>query len=116
MVTGHEALIERLQLPDLDDRHVLAAAIHAGASLIVTANIKDFPAQVLEGHGVRAIKPDDFVMTLVEARSDLVLASLRLQRARLRKPPSDQVAFLLSLEKCRMLKLVTWVRDQSEPI
>jgi PIN domain len=116
MVTGHEGLIEGLQLPDLDDRHVLAAAIHAGASLIVTENIKDFPARILEGHGVQAIRPDDFVMALVASRPDLVLASLRLQRARLKKPPSDQVEFLQALEKCRMLKLVAWVRDQPEPI
>lgn len=31
LVTGHEPLIETLQLPDPDDRHVLAAAIKAGA-------------------------------------------------------------------------------------
>jgi PIN domain len=116
MVTGHEGLIEGLQLPDRDDRHVLAAAIYAGASLIVTENIKDFPTRILEGHGVRAVRPDDFVMALVAQRPDLVLASLRLQRARLKKPPSNQVEFLQALEKCRLSKLVAWVRDQSEPI
>ena len=42
-VTGHEYLIDQLTLPDPDDRHVLAAAIHAGADLIVTANLTDFP-------------------------------------------------------------------------
>ena len=31
VVTGHEALVEGLQLPDASDRHVLAAAIRAGA-------------------------------------------------------------------------------------
>jgi hypothetical protein len=115
-VTGHEGLIEGLQLPDLDDRHVLAAAIHAGASLIVTENLKDFPAQVLEEHGVQAIRPDDFVMALVASRPDLILVSLRLQRVRLKKPPSDQVEFLQALEKCRILRLVAWVRDQTEPV
>jgi hypothetical protein len=32
LVTGHEHLIEGLDLPDPDDRHVLAAAIRANAS------------------------------------------------------------------------------------
>ena len=43
LVTGYEFLIPRLTLPDPDDRHVLAAAIRAGADLIVTANLSDFP-------------------------------------------------------------------------
>ena len=38
LVTGHEALIEKLSLPDPSDRHVLAAAIRARASVIVTLN------------------------------------------------------------------------------
>lgn len=43
-VTGYEHLISRLDLPDLNDRHVLAAAIHAEAQVIVTRNLRDFPA------------------------------------------------------------------------
>jgi len=39
LVTGYEALIPTLTLPDVDDRHVLAAAIHGGAGLIVTFNL-----------------------------------------------------------------------------
>jgi predicted nucleic acid-binding protein len=40
LVTGHEPLIEGLKLPDPEDRHVLAAAIKAGAQVIVTRNLK----------------------------------------------------------------------------
>ena len=36
LVTGHEPLIEGLELPDPDDRHVLAAAIRCNAQVIVT--------------------------------------------------------------------------------
>ncbi len=36
VTTGYEDLIPSLTLPDNDDRHVLAAAIRSGASVIVT--------------------------------------------------------------------------------
>src|SRR6202050_1213100 len=47
LVTGYEDLIEGLQLPDPDDRHVLAAAIRGRADVIITANVRDFPADIL---------------------------------------------------------------------
>ncbi len=46
LVMGYESLITGLNLPDPDDRHVLAAAIKCGANAIVTLNLKDFPAAV----------------------------------------------------------------------
>jgi hypothetical protein len=42
LVRGYEHLIPGLALPDPNDRHVLAAAIRAGASVIVTCNLADF--------------------------------------------------------------------------
>lgn len=60
-VTGYEHLIDQLDLPDTDDRHVLAAAIHAGAEVIVTRNLRDFPAEHLSAWEVQAQHPDDFL-------------------------------------------------------
>lgn len=54
LVTGFEYLIPSIRLPDPDDRHVAAAAIHSGASLIVTFNLKDFPAEVLKPYNLVA--------------------------------------------------------------
>ncbi len=54
LVTGFEHLIPSITLPDPDDRHVVAAAIHSGASLIVTYNLKDFSAEVLEPYNLEA--------------------------------------------------------------
>jgi predicted nucleic acid-binding protein len=46
-ITGYESLTESIKLPDANDRHVLAAAIRAHAQLIVTSNLRDFPAEEL---------------------------------------------------------------------
>jgi len=53
-----------LDLPDAADKHVLAVAISAGADLILTQNLRDFPARALFAHGLRAESPDAFVMRL----------------------------------------------------
>jgi len=47
LVSGYEPLIAALDLPDPNDRHVLAAAIKAKAQIIVTKNLRDFPAERL---------------------------------------------------------------------
>src|SRR5260370_1154295 len=44
LIEGYEYLVAELDLPDPNDRHVLAAAIHAEVDQIVTANLSDFPA------------------------------------------------------------------------
>src|SRR4051812_35147244 len=54
MVSGHERLIAAMT-NDEKDRHVAAAAVKAGAQVIVTSNIKDF---VPLPEGVEAQSPD----------------------------------------------------------
>ena len=54
LVTGYERLINAVTLPDPDDRHVLAAAIRAGADIIVTFNLNDFPEKYLMPYGIEA--------------------------------------------------------------
>ncbi|HEX6523199.1 MAG TPA: PIN domain-containing protein [Streptosporangiaceae bacterium] len=62
LVSGYEPLIDGLDLPDPDDRHVLAAAIKADAQVIVTWNLKDFPEEKLAPWNMRARSPDKFVL------------------------------------------------------
>lgn len=64
LVEDFEQLEAGLQLPDEDDRHVLAAAIKCNAQVIVTFNLKDFPEGELNKWGIEAISPDDFVAEL----------------------------------------------------
>ncbi len=72
LVTGYEDLIASLSLPDPDDRHVLAAAIRADADVIVTYNLKDFPAETLAPFDIEAQHPDDFLVSLLDQAPGVV--------------------------------------------
>jgi predicted nucleic acid-binding protein len=87
LVTGWEPLVDALQLPDPDDRHVLAAAIRAHAGVIVTYNTHDFPDDVLEPFGVAAQHPDTFLSNLLELAPAAVVQVLQEQIAALVNPP-----------------------------
>lgn len=65
-IEGWEALEPSLSLPDLNDRHVLAAAIKGGAAVIVTDNIRDFPLRALAEHGLERRPADLFLRDLVD--------------------------------------------------
>ncbi len=94
LVTGYEALCAGLTLPDPDDRHVLAAAIKCNASVIVTFNLKDFPADVLHAFEVEAVHPDDFIADLFDLDQVAVLEAAQAQRASLKNPPRTVQEFL----------------------
>ena len=87
LVTGHEGLIEQLQLPDADDRHVLAAAIRSQAGVIVTFNLKDFPSDALAPYNVEAQHPDEFISHQFDLSPAAVAAAVRDQRLALKNPP-----------------------------
>lgn len=48
LVEGWEDIESSFALPDPDDRHVVAAAIPGRADTIVTANLGDYPEDLLE--------------------------------------------------------------------
>lgn len=98
-VTGYEQLIEGLSLPDLNDRHVLAAAIRCGAGAIVTYNLKDFPVANLEPFGVEAQHPDHFLAHLLSLAPAQFRRAAEQVRQRLRNPPVDIPAYHDILER-----------------
>lgn len=110
-VTGYEHLIDGLVLPDPDDRHVLAGAIHGGASVIVTANLRHFPAAPLAAHGIMAQHPDVFVRALIEDDAEAVVAAVAEHRAALTNPPKTPNEYLAMLERHRMTETVAALRS-----
>jgi hypothetical protein len=71
MVTGFEPLV-KLMTNEEKDRHVLAAAVRGGAEIILTFNVRDFPPDCLELWSVRAIHPQDYLLTLYEINKQQV--------------------------------------------
>jgi hypothetical protein len=95
MVTGHEPLITAMK-NDAKDRHVAAAAVKAGAQVIVTANLKDF-RELPEG--IEAQSPDDFLCNLLDLDPEGMLEVIRKQAADLTRPTHTVEELLRALEK-----------------
>ena len=98
MVRGHAQWVDRVQLPDPDDCHVVSAAIAAGATLIVTFNLRDFPAPALAPFDIDAIHPDGFIVQLLDEQPAFLRSALAIQR-RLVKPPVTFEAYVARLEE-----------------
>ena len=88
MVRGYESLIEQLDLPDEDDRHVLAAAIRVGADAIITQNLKDFPKSALSSLGIVALNADAFLAGVIQKNPTKALRAFK-QMVKQRKRPTQ---------------------------
>jgi hypothetical protein len=84
-ILGYESLISALVLPDPNDRHVLAAAIVGSADVIVTKNLKDFPADTLAQFGIEAQHPDVFLIHQRGLNEGQFLTCVRTCRRRLKR-------------------------------
>jgi predicted nucleic acid-binding protein len=111
-VRDYELLAENLVLPDEDDRHVLAAAIRAGAQVIVTMNLRDFPSEALAPFDVEAQHPDTFVLQLLSLDPGAVLRVVTAQAEALKSPPSTVEKLLDTLESRGLVQSVAELRKQ----
>ncbi|MDU9390975.1 PIN domain-containing protein [Pseudomonas sp. zfem002] len=111
LVTDYEAIVAGLELPDQDDRHVLAVAIKCSASAIVTFNLKDFPKASLEPFGIEALHPDDFIADLWDLDQAAVLEAARRQRAALKNPPHSVREYLDKLLQQKLPETVKLLSD-----
>jgi len=109
-VEGYERHVASISLPDPADRHVVAAAIEAEAQAVVTFNLRDFPHEVLKPHGLRAVHPDAFVVSLYEAHPDPVVQVMHAHRISLRRPLKSPEEYLAELARGGLTQTVTAVR------
>ena len=115
-IFDYEELIPILRLPDPNDRHVLAAAIHGKAETIITSNLKDFPEMVLVEHGIVGRHPDEFVRSLLDLDIEMVLGSIKEVHSRLKKPAVTIEEHLQTLMKVGLTKTVKELKERGNLI
>ena len=111
MVVGYEGLIDTIEFPDPDDRHVVAAALHCGAKTIVTRDRKHFTEAALAPYGLKRADPDDLLVELYDAEPELTLDAIEAARLVLRKSMPDWGTYLDILDTEGFTELVRRIRD-----
>jgi predicted nucleic acid-binding protein len=111
IVVGFEPTIAGLTLPDPDDRHVLAAAIHANAGVIVTFNLKHFPEEALFPFAIEAQHPDEFIANLLDLHPGEVLTSVRTILGRLRNPPKTLNELLATYHRNQLVRTAVELQE-----
>lgn len=108
-VTGYERLIESMTC-DEKDRHVLAAAVRANASALVTFNVRDFPPASVGRLDIDIVHPDDFLLDLLDLAPRAVVEALRVQVAQNRRQPLSWTSLLEVLERAGVPRFVAELR------
>ena len=107
LVSGFEQLINSIDLPDKDDRHVVAAAIGGQAEGIITFNLKDFPDNSLAPFGLSAIHPDIFLSDMFELNQSVVVGAAQRHRRGLRNPAMSAQDYLDCLQRQKLPRFVS---------
>ncbi len=79
-ITGYESLIPGMT-NDEKDRHVVAAAVHGDAAIILTLNLRHFMPEHLAAWGVRALHPQTFLIEIFRQEQAVVMTKLEQQAA-----------------------------------
>jgi hypothetical protein len=103
-------------LPDPDDAHVVAAAIKTQAAMIVTENLKDFPAATLATLDMEAKSADEFIADTIALDEGRAVAAIRRMRERFEKPQMTAGALLLSMEATGLVEAVNLLRPHVESL
>lgn len=103
-------------LPDPDDAHVVAAAIKTQAAMIVTENLKDFPAAILATLDMEAKSADEFIADTIALDEGRAVAAIRRMRERFEKPEMTAEALLLSMEATGLVEAVNLLRPHVESL
>ncbi|MGA8165544.1 MAG: hypothetical protein WB791_11105 [Waddliaceae bacterium] len=87
LVSNYDSIENSLELPNPNDRHVLAAAIHCGSNFLLTENLRDFPQSILSHHYIHAVTVDTFLSSIMEQYQYELRRALESILKRLKNPP-----------------------------
>jgi len=115
-VRGYEFITPMPQLPDPNDQHVLAVAIHIKAKYIVTFNLDDFPQTILQSHGIGVLSPDDFAVRVIREDPDAAFVAIRIHRSGLKNPPMTADEYITMIEQQRLPETAKFLREHKGDI
>jgi predicted nucleic acid-binding protein len=115
LIEGYEHLIPTLTLPDEDDRHVLAAAIHGNAQVILTFNQRHFPKHTLSSFGIIAQHPDEFLTSLADHFADEAQEIIEQMRLRKTRPALSREEMLRKIENQGLPNFTAKLRAPGSP-
>ena len=95
-------LEESLYLPDLNDRHVLAAAIAGKCDAIITLNNKDFPKQILDQYGIKRVDPDHLILDYLKNDDTMIIEIVKDLLIKLNKELKEDWTIRQLLKKARL--------------
>lgn len=105
-----------LHLPDMDDRHVLAAAIVGHADCIVTEDKWGFDDEVVGQYGIEVIDTDSFIINQLDLDEYQALAAFKAMRLRWRNPDATPEDFCAVFGKNKLLLTAQRLRERIELI
>jgi predicted nucleic acid-binding protein len=98
VVAGYEDLVPAMRNHE-GDRHVLAAAVRAGAAVLLTWNSTHFPRLACEPYGVRVLTPDEFLCDLWGTETAILARVLREQAGHLLNPQRTPIQVVQTLQR-----------------
>ena len=109
LVKNYQSLIKTLNLPDPKDCHVLAAAIKTNASIIVTNNLKDFPAGYLEQFGIKTKSADDFLKDIIDLNHGQAIKAFKEMVFHKRNPDLNEFQVLQSYRQIGLTETANYL-------
>ncbi|MFK7957623.1 MAG: PIN domain-containing protein [Lysobacterales bacterium] len=112
-IGGFDAFNEVLgQLPDEGDRHVIAAAVKAGADIIVTENLRDFPRRTLARFDIEPVSSDNFIMDIINLSPDLSASVIERTRRRFQRADKTPEVMLQDMKRAGLRRCVEYLTQR----
>ena len=103
-------------LRDRKDAHVLAAAIKTRAHVIVTENLKDFPAEILDPLGIDVRSADAFIADTIALDFGRAVPVIARMRAAFNNPAITAEGLLLKMEAQGLVETVDALRSHVQSL